>query len=231
MNQDEAEIYKAPVKNYKVYIAIAPRGEPFDESMDSLLNMIRFTQNAGIVVALEKIRRGAPGWHNCGPAISHFLKTDCTHAFAAADDMLYPPDTIIRLLNDDKDIISGIYRKAYVTRTEPANSCRSAEEWQQRYDSKGVYETDFCPGHTMLVKREVYEKMVIDYPELAYVNNDDPTESFYGFFLPIIEDRRAYESDWAFSMRAKQSGFKIWTDYGCRCKHYCYEFLGFEAEV
>ncbi len=72
--------------------------------------------------------------------------------------------------------------------------------------------------------------MIIDYPELAYTNPAYPDETHYGFSLPMIEDKRAYENDWALSLRAKRSGFKLWADFGCRLKHYCGEFLGFELE-
>jgi len=219
-----------PPKKYKVLVGLAPRMQPYDESMDSLIAMMNFTQASGIPVCMEKIRRGAPGWHHLGPMVSHPIKFDCTHLFLAADDMIYPVDTIARLVNADKDIISGIYRKPWILRVEPANPFESAEEWNRNYESRGVYEQLFCPGHTMLIKREVLEKMIIDYPELAYENPAYPGETHYGFSLPIIEDRRAYENDWALSLRAKKSGFKLWADFGCRLKHYCYDFLGFEAE-
>jgi len=230
MNQDEAEIHRDQPKKYKIYIGLAPRAQPFDESIDSLMTMIRFTQNAGIEVVLEKVKRGYPGWQNSGPLVTHMLKTDATHSFSAADDMLYPPNTIIRLLSANKDIISGIYRKCYSTILQPANYCTSVEEWQEKYNSRGVFETQYCAGYTMLAKREVFEKMIIDYPEVAYVTDGYPDEIHYGLTLPFIEDKRAFQDDWAFSIRAKRSGFKIWTDYGCTCKHYCYDFLGFELE-
>jgi hypothetical protein len=230
MDNEDFYVPSVPVKKFKVLIGMSPRMQPFDESMDSLLVLIQFTQNAGIDNCVEKIRRGAPGWHHLGVMISHCIKYDCTHLFLAADDMLYPPDTILRLVKADKDVISGIYRKAFVNKVEPANPYNIDKEWMQKYDSMGVYETEFVPGHTMLIKREVLDKMIIDYPELAYINPAFPDETHYGFSLPMIEDKCVYENDWALSLRAKRSGFKLWADFGCRLKHYCGEFLGFDPD-
>jgi hypothetical protein len=230
MDNEDFYVPSVPAKNFKVLIGLSPRMQPFDESMDSLIALIQFTQNAGITNFVEKIRRGAPGWHHLGVMVSHCIKYDCTHLFLAADDMLYPPDTIVRLVNADKDIISGVYRKAYVNKLEPANPCDTNEDFLQKYESRGVYETEFVPGHTMLIKREVLEKMIVDYPELAYLNPAFPDEVHYGFSLPIIENKYPYENDWALSLRAKRSGFKLWADFGCRLKHYCGEFLGLDPE-
>ena len=51
----------------------------------------------------------------------------------------------------------------------------------------------------------------------------------WGLFLPMIVNGTVYQDDWAFSVRARQSGFTLWDDYGCQLKHYCGDFLGFEA--
>lgn len=211
----------------RVRVGIAPRSQPFDESMDSLAFAVYTAQQAGFEVCIEKVRRGAPGFQNAGPIISHFLKAGETHLFIAADDMLYPPDTIVRLVNADKDIISGIYRKNIMDRIEPANCVKDADTFMRQYREGGVYETDFAAGHTMTIKREVIEKMVLDYPELQY---DEPGigNVSYGLFIPMIQNRQCFQDDWSFSIRAKKSGFRIWTDFGCRLKHFCSEFLGFE---
>jgi hypothetical protein len=144
--------------------------------------------------------------------------------------MLYPPDTIVRLVNDDKDVVSGIYRKNNLTVCEPANRAASGEEFMRHYQEGGVYETDYAAGHTMTIKREVIEKMAQDYPELQFYH-PFTKKPLYGFFLPIIKDRVAFLDDWAFSIRARQSGFTLWSDFGVRLRHWCGEFLGFEAEA
>ena len=210
----------------KVRVGIAPRAQPFDESMDSLTVAIRVAQQAGFEVGLEKVRGGTPGFQNAGPFIAHLLESEETHLFLAADDVLYPPDTIVRLVNADKDVICGIYRKNVLREIQPANHCESAEEFLRRLRTGGVYQTEFASCHSLTIKRGVLEKMVADYPELAYRHGD---QTHYALFLPMIHEQKCFQDDWAFSFRARQSGFKLWDDFGCKLKHHCADFLAFEA--
>ncbi len=209
----------------KVRVGIAPRAQPFDESMDSLYAAIRFAQEAGFEVAMDKVRGGAPGFQNYGPVMAHLIEQQETHLFVAADDIVYPTDTIVRLVNADKDVISGIYRKNVLKEIQPATfGDGTAEGFLRKLKEGGVYETDFASAHTLTIKREVIEKMMADYPELAY---EDGTR--YALFLPMVKDGNVFQDDWAFSIRARQSGFTLWDDFGCRLKHFCADFIGFEA--
>lgn len=218
---DETKAYVARVR-----VLMAPRAQPFDESMDSLNAAIQTAAAKGFHISLEKVRGGAPGFQNYGPCIHHFLAAGDTHLFIAADDVLYPPDTIIRLVEADKDIISGIYRKSIIHQIEPANYFVDPQDFKERFKAGGVYETQFAAGHTMTIKRSVIEKMILDYPELAYQQGD---ETHHALFLPMIHEGACYQDDWAFSIRARQSGFTLWDDYGCKLKHFCSTFVGFEA--
>lgn len=210
----------------RVRVGMAPRSQPFDEAMDSLNVAIQFAQQAGIHVTFEKVRRGCPGFQNAGPLMNHMLRDGDTHLILAADDMLYPPDTFVRLVAADKDVVSGVYRKNMVNELQPANYIDSGPLFGERYRAGGLYETPYAAGHTMTIKRHVIEKMIADYPELAYQQAD---EVHYALFLPMIHERLCFQDDWSFSLRARKSGFTLWDDYGCKLKHYCYDFLGFEA--
>ncbi len=211
----------------RVRVGIAPRAQPFDEAIDSLNAAIRYAQAAGFEVALEKIRGGAPGFQNWSPLITHMLAAGDTHLFAAADDILYPSDAIVRLVNADKDVVNGIYRKNVLKEIQPANYCMgSAETFLGRLKEGGIYETDYASAHTMTIKREVLEKMIADYPELAYKFGD---ETCHALFLPMVHKGEVFQDDWAFSHRARQSGFTLWDDFGCKLKHFCFDFIGFEA--
>ena len=209
----------------RVRVALAPRSQPFDEAMDSLTLAIHTAQQAGIQVTFEKVRRGCPGFQNYGPVIAHFLAAGDTHLFVAADDVLFPPDAIVRLVQADKDVVNGIYRKNMVYNIQPANHCETWDEFAEKFKAGGLYETQYACGHSMTIKRHVIEKMIADYPELQYQQGD---ETHSAIFIPMILDGKCYQDDWAFSHRARQSGFTLWDDYGCKLKHFCYDFLGFE---
>lgn len=211
----------------KVRICFAPRSQPFDESVDSLYAAIRYAESQGFVIALEKIRGGAPGFQNYGMPMAHLIGFQETHLFVAADDVIYPQDAIVRLVNADKDIICGIYRKNILKEIQPANyGDGTSDTFLQRLREGGIYEAQFTCAHSLTIRREVLEKMMLDYPELAYKQNGLVC---HALFLPMVCDGECYQDDWAFSIRAKQSGFKMWDDFGCQLKHYCADFLGFEA--
>jgi hypothetical protein len=229
--QDECDVELLHRPKVKIRMALAARSQPFEESVESLGLAIAAAQAVGFNVHLDKIRKGVPGFHNAGPIFSRFVADqEATHLFFPADDVLYPADVLIRLVNDDKDIVSGIYRKNDLSRIEPANHVDSAEEFVRCYQEGGVYETKFAACHSMMVKRHVIEKMIADYPELAY-DNRVHGEVQYALMLPMIRDRAVYQDDFAFSIRARESGFTLWNDFGCRLKHWCGDFLGFEGGV
>lgn len=209
-----------------IRILMAPRMQPYDECMDSLNIAIHYAAERGFAVTLQKVRGGAPGFQNYGPCIYHFLASFETHLIIAADDVIYPEDFIVRLVGANKDVVSGIYRKSMVYNLTPANMTETWDEFLEKYKQGGVYETKFAAGHTMTIKRQVFEKMILDYPELAYKQDG---QMHYALFLPMIQDQIVYQDDWSFSIRARQSGFTLWDDYSCKLRHFCGDFLGFEA--
>ena len=217
-----------PGAKHKILVGIAPRTQPYDESMDSLDAAMAHAFRSGVEIVVEKLYGGVPGFQNWGPAINQIAKDKTlTHLFCAADDMLYPVDILTRLVGHDKDIICGIYRKSIPDKIEPAGFEDSADGFIVKFTSGRVFETEWMSGHTAMIKRKVIETMIRAYPVLAYDNTAN-SEPYYALAMPMIRDRKLYQDDWAFSIRAKASGFTIWNDYGCRCRHFCGHFIGFE---
>jgi hypothetical protein len=212
--------------NVKVRVILAPRMQPFDETMDSLTAAAQFAVASGFGVKITKVRRGCPGFINYGPVMAQMMAEGDTHLFVAADDILFPHDAIVRLVNDDKDIVNGIYRKNTVYQLTPANYSETWDEFAEKFRAGGLHETKWCAAHSLTIKRHVLEKMMADYPELAYKQGE---ETHHALFLPMVHEGVCHQDDWSFSIRARASGFTLWDDYSCKLKHYCYDFLGFEG--
>lgn len=210
----------------QVRVALAPRMQPFDETMDSLNVAAQFAVANGFGVKITKVRRGCPGFINYGPVMAQCIAEGDTHLFVAADDVIFPPDCIVRLVNDDKDIVNGIYRKNTIFQLTPANYSETWEGFAEKFKAGGLHETLFSAAHSLTIKVSVLQKMMADYPELAYRVDGDLQ---YALFLPMIRDGVCFQDDWAFSVRARESGFTLWDDYSCKLKHFCYDFLGFEG--
>jgi len=142
--------------------------QPFDEAMDSITIAAQFAVAQGFGVKITKVRRGAPGFINWGPVMAQCIAEGDTHLFAAADDVLLPHDAIVRLVNDDKDIVNGIYRKNTIYQLTPANYCETWDSFMEKFKAGGLHETQYAAAHSLCIKTSVFEKMNADYPELAY---------------------------------------------------------------
>lgn len=143
--------------------------------------------------------------------VDAFLKADpkLTHIFLTENDMILPHDTIIKLLEVDQPIVSGVYFlrkgrgqaclyvKTYVTKENPyVHSPVSIfpENRPFALDPKGH---GGCPGlGCVLIKREVFEKIPFPWFDLK--------ESNYG-------------SDMYFFTKVRDAGFDVWVNPEVMC--------------
>jgi hypothetical protein len=230
-NQEEVgQVKPVSQRANKVFVLSAPRDEPKLRSIRSLDQAIQLASAVGIECSHYEITGAVPGFHNTQGGCRLFMKGEFTHLFIGADDVLYPPNIFMKLLQDDKDIVGAVYRKRTLNPLTPANWNPNVEEFNRRRTEKGIYETEYVSGHCALIKRGVIEKMIKDYPELEY-EHPHTGELEWGLWWPMIENRRVFMDDWAFAVRAKRSGFKMYDDYSLVCPHYTGEFLGFGGEA
>jgi hypothetical protein len=214
-----------------VYVIVAPREFPHPKSIASLHAACDVAGKKGIGIILAEILGGAPGAHTANGATAMFIRQkDATHMFLGADDILYPDNILLKLLDDDKDVVGGVYRKRTLLKMQPANWSSSTEEFYRKLKEKGVYPTEYSAAHTMLIKRKVVEGIIAKYPEIEYVDPESG-QLEWGAWTPFVKDRHFHHDDWAFSVRAKECGFQLWDDYSVVAKHYCADFLGFEEEL
>jgi len=73
----------------------------------------------------------------------------------------------------------------------------------------------------MVIKREVFEKMIAAFPEIAY-DEDLPEakgQTRWDFFSMGVVGRHYLSEDWFFCERAKEIGYDIWMDTLNHVKH------------
>ena len=129
------------------------------------------------------------------------------YLFSVDSDMKFTPDTLVKLLNHDKDIVSGLYiqrNQNHILEVYKAND--SGGNTNIPYDEikdKGLVEIEACGFGCVLIKSEVLRK--IGYPQFVYKS--------------AIDHKDTISEDIYFSRKAKENGFKIFADTSILCDH------------
>lgn len=160
------------------------------------------------------------------------LKQGADYLFFVDDDNPIPPDTLEKLLEDDKDVIiapilgrnpdeegryplCAFYKEEVVADGKKLNLYRNVEKFR---DEGYLHRIDAAGTGCMLIKRKVLEKMFKKYGEYMFEFGD------IKFKKPIKVDGKKYErrtmsEDCEFSERVTEEGFEIWLDDRIRPLH------------
>ena len=158
------------------------------------------------------------------------IRLEVDYLFFADDDGVLPPDTLVKLLEDDKDIVSApmmtrnvrdngkhalcVFEKFdfYVGDGKTVNKYRPMQGFD---NEKGhLFSVDAIGASCMLIKKECFIA-------LFQKHNGRPFE----FIHEVHETKehgvtlRNISEDMCFSERAKQEGFDIWVDTRIRPVH------------
>jgi GT2 family glycosyltransferase len=125
------------------------------------------------------------------------------YLFSVDHDITFPPDTLKKMINHDKDLVSGIYRQ------------RLPEQYIEIYDlnqkrmniedihEKGLVEIGGCGFGCVLIKRKLFQD--IGYPQFEY--------------HPALDHNNTVSEDTDFCKKAMSKGFKLWCDASILCGH------------
>lgn len=170
-----------------------------------------------------------------------------THLLFIDADISFNPESVIRMIMSDKDVIAGIYPKKNINYTKLIECvkhnvenktsmavpqsiydyCINLEKIENIKCDKGIIEAMYVGTGFMMIKRQVIEKMVEAYPETKY-NNDvegycmnGNENNFYMLFDCIIDpvSKRYLSEDFTFCYRWRSLGGKIYADLGCDLTH------------
>ena len=154
-----------------------------------------------------------------------FLDSDASHLFFLDADIEWEPDAILRAISADKDIVASAYPKKALPiqyalnfkLIDPVNKRIRFENWLvEVLDASTGF---FC------IKRQVFERMMLEYPELHYKNDSNIDEKIakycYAFFDTHIdeEDRRYLSEDYRFCRLWQKLGGEIWLDPKTKLNH------------
>lgn len=153
-------------------------------------------------------RGGLVDWERNNLVMEMLKDPEFTHLFFVDGDMVILKDALMKLIDDDEDVVSGLYFQ----RTEPHLPVIYKKNEKGNfapignYENDRLFEVDAAGAGCMLVKREVFEKLMNKVP----INNGVPT--FFNANFGMTEDM-------FFCDKAKQNGFKIHCDSRIKCGH------------
>lgn len=148
---------------------------------------------------------------NRNDIIRQALKHDFTHIFFMDDDMVFPPDTLEKLMKHDKDIVSALYllrsfphRPAFFDKAYPDGRCKYAALTEE---STGLVKGVNIGFGAVLISTEVFKKLEQPWVRLGEIEKDGWCDDI-GFFN-----------------RCREAGFEIWCDLDAPVGHMSYTTL------
>jgi hypothetical protein len=193
-----------------------------------------FLRNIQVDFLLLKSSLVTQGRNLC---VSNFLNGDYTHLLFIDSDIEFNPESIFKMLELDKEVISIPYPmktidwdSMYKRLDQIKNSDQlsklglmypiKVENQDEVTSVDGVIEVLASPTGCMLIKRETFTKMIEAYPELRIdqptILNGQPVNrsNFWNFFDTYFdqEEHKYHGEDFAFCLK--------WRKIGGKC--YCY---------
>jgi len=142
--------------------------------------------------------------------VAEARKGDITHIMTLDADTVPPPDTILRLLTHDRDIIAGVYplfvggKKCWSFSLENRKSNPTRQDlFPYQKLSQRTFKVMALSGSTVLIKKEVFDH--IEWPWYKTVRSG--SEVLMGH-------------DFDFSNKAREAGYELWVDPTIQCRHY-----------
>ena len=178
--------------------------------------------------------------------VARFLDDESlTHLFWIDSDITFNPQSAIRLLLADRDVVAGVYPSKslnWPSEGLPANTTRA--DFERRYaeypfnplgygktpvganvDDNGFVEVAEAPTGFMVIKRDVFYRMMKRYPNLNYRPDGPPNHPkahLHWLFFDCMVDpdyNRYLSEDFAFCRRWRDMGGRIFVDTECRLQH------------
>lgn len=161
-----------------------------------------------------------------------FLESDCTHMLFIDADIAFRPDTVFRLLDSGKDVVTAVYaKKAFdwcQVRDKLAAGCEEPVHQtgldfninlagaSQTAEAGFVRVLDSATGF-MMISRAAMQRMADHYREELLSKNDvqgQPVDKYVALFACMIDpvSRRFLSEDYSFCRRYQQLGGEIWAD-------------------
>lgn len=198
-----------------------------EPTMTSFLRFVLLAQQAGLNWSLDTMVNESLVTRARNNLMAKMMtNTAATHFMFIDADIRFQPESILQMIACDKEVIGGLYPKKalpvnYVINLKPETKIQG-----------DIFTVDTTGTGFLLFKREVYEKMIAQFPETKYVDDVGLGKQYepmmYSIFDCKIDQRGHYLSeDWLFCRRWQDMGGEIWVHSKVLLNHIGhYEFAG-----
>ena len=226
------ELQKSP---YRIFVATPVHDQCSIHYAQGLLEFqqLCFKKNVEVTFQIMKSSLVTQGRNLC---VSGFLESNCTHMLFVDSDILFNAESIFKMIERDKDVIAIPYPLKTLMWDKAFKKMQDGEikkpddirKWLHTYPMKienmnninverGVIEVTHSPTGCMLIKRQVFDKMIKAYPDKQIVQKtvingeyvDKP--HMWNFFDTIHdpETKTYLGEDFSFC--------KLWREIGGKC--------------
>ena len=172
--------------------------------------------------------------------VARFLASDATHLLFIDSDIAFSPESVFRLVESGKDVVTAVYPKKALDWEQIKSKLQAGDSEpvyqmgldfninitgaQEAVDNDGfVRVLDSATGF-MLIKRAVLERMCQHFREELYCVNDimgQSVKDYVALFACMIDPdtRRFLSEDYSFCRRYQQLGGEIWADLASPLAH------------
>tara|TARA_R110000868_G_scaffold300740_1_gene561202 strand:- start:137 stop:850 length:714 start_codon:yes stop_codon:yes gene_type:complete len=225
------------MNNYKIFIPlICYNRNCHTDYMMSILSLVSYFHKSNTDAVFYPIFFESLISRGRNAAVAEFLRSDATHILFIDSDITFEPEDVQKLIDSNKEVICSPYPKKYI-KLENAN-----QENKEIVDfavggkfikvDKNIYEIDSVATGFLLIKRQVFEKILMFNKNLTYINDIDGyglgNKTWDFFKVGINPKTGTYDSeDWGFCNLWRNIGEKIYARSDIKLTHWgWYGFKG-----
>jgi hypothetical protein len=208
----------------------------------SMLRLVMFLRQNNIEASIVPIVFDSLVNRARNAAVAMFLSDPkATHLLFIDADIEFMPEDVMKLVFANKPVVGAGYAQKYIPQGKlsaiiHANpsiqnpieiSTQNSVHLVRDQKIASLMEAEYVTTGFLLVRREVFEQMMKEYPDRQYKNDIDgymhaDSTKFYDFFTVSIhpETRRFESEDYGFSRLWKKIGGKIYTITDIVLKHW-----------
>lgn len=233
---------------YHIYVATPVHSEVSIHFTQCLLEMQQFCHKHNILTTFQLMKSSlvTQGRNLC---VADFLSSKATHLLFIDSDISFEPETILKMLKKDLQLIAAPYPLKTIQWNKAFNKIQKGNVKTQQDLSNSVYqypikvenendvqiidgviEVTHAPTGCMLIKRSLFDKMRQAYPEKTIVQktvingNLVDKENMWNFFDTWYDEKtKTYTGeDFAFC--------RLWKNIGGKCYCYIEDYIGHTGE-